>query len=864
MPDLSSRYHGREYVAYACLFLLLAISVANQSRIVAEALGTLLHGNEHVREPFELDGPRLALTHLRPEARAAGLQEGDLLMEIQEKTVQGFTDFYSALRRARPGQRLQIQIRSSASGSIAPTNILIALQPVFPSGSKLPEFLSFVVQTLAIPALCLALGFWVALVRIRDRLAWLLLMVLLSFAEMFGNPLNGNISFYGRLGLLQPIVAAYHVFFANLVSSALLLFALYFPKRLNLDRRFPWAKWLVIGPLIFKVVTDSITLSLYLHRLEAARELRRVLGPVVDEFAVLHLVALLLFFGVLGYKTFIASGRDARRRLLLLDTASAISITPIVLWLILRTRFSFPDWAMLLMSALWFLFPLTMAYVIVVHRAMDVRLVIRQSLRYLLAKSGIRAVQVIVSLFIILIAANMGGDRTGSMAWRIVLICAGFALIALTGTFAGRVQQWLDRRFFREAYNSEQILSELSSQVRRIVDTGSVLKIVAHRISDSLHVPRVGLLLNNGGKLELAYAVGCSGPAHIEISEDSQTVRRLKKSQQLIVRSDETDAWIHRVSGAERDLMEQLTPELLMPLALNEKLVGIMTLGPKQSEEPFTRTDIQLLDSVATQTGLALENSRLTAEIATELAARESINREIEIASEVQQRLFPQTTPSVPGIEIAGYCRPALGVGGDYYDYFALRDGTLGIAIGDVSGKGFPAALLMASLRASLRAQTMRGECDLAAMMQNVNTLAYESSAISKYATFFYGQFSPGSRSLCYVNAGHEPPLIFRGTSILRLDVGGPVVGLLPSVQYEQGILALEPGDVLVALTDGISEAMNAADEEWGVENLIGCVQSCNGIPCGDLIENLIACADAFSAGAKQHDDMTLIALRIL
>jgi phosphoserine phosphatase RsbU/P len=226
--------------------------------------------------------------------------------------------------------------------------------------------------------------------------------------------------------------------------------------------------------------------------------------------------------------------------------------------------------------------------------------------------------------------------------------------------------------------------------------------------------------------------------------------------------------------------------------------------------------------------------------------------------------LFPQIVPSIPGIELAGYCRPALGVGGDYYDYFALPDGDLGIAVGDVSGKGIPAALLMASLRASLRAQTMRGERDLAALMENVNTLGYESSAVNKYATFFYGQYSPASRLLRYVNAGHEPPIVFRGSELIRLETGGTVVGLLPGARYEQGAIEIAPGDMLVAFTDGISEAMNPADEEWGVENLIACVQERDGIVCGDLIQQVMASADSFAAGAKQHDYMTIVVVRIV
>ena len=452
---------------------------------------------------------------------------------------------------------------------------------------------------------------------------------------------------------------------------------------------------------------------------------------------------MVLFFAILGYNTLTASGRDSRRRLLLLDAAAAVSVTPVVVWVILReTGRRAPEWVLLLALMLLFLFPLTMAYVIVVHRAMDVRVVIRQGLRYLLATGGVRVVQAAVSIAIIVMAATIGAGQNASLTRRIGWISAGFALLAFIRIFADRVRRWVDRRFFREAYDAEQILSDLANRLRTMVETGSVLEMVAHRISESLHIPQVALLLNNGGRFELAYGVGYSAPMSIGIPEDSMTAQQLAKSQQVAVRFDDSASWVQRAGDLERDSLERLRPELLLPLSLNRKLIGIMSLGPKQSEEPFTRTDIQLLDSVATQTGLALENGRLTTEIATEVAQRERMNRELEIAREVQERLFPQITPSIPGIELAGYCRPALGVGGDYYDYFALPDGDLGIAVGDVSGKGIPAALLMASLRASLRAQTMRGERDLAALMENVNILGYESSAVNKYATFFYGQYS--------------------------------------------------------------------------------------------------------------------------
>jgi sigma-B regulation protein RsbU (phosphoserine phosphatase) len=234
----------------------------------------------------------------------------------------------------------------------------------------------------------------------------------------------------------------------------------------------------------------------------------------------------------------------------------------------------------------------------------------------------------------------------------------------------------------------------------------------------------------------------------------------------------------------------------------------------------------------------------------------------------VQERLFPQEYPPVAGLDYAGACRPALGVGGDYYDFILLSTTELGIAIGDVSGKGIPAALLMATLRAYLRGQMLQRESDLTSVMRNLNALVFESSAPNRYATFFYAELDVAARVLNYVNAGHNPPMLFRRAhggdrEVVRLDTGGPVIGLMEACCYRQGRVALETGDVLVAYTDGISEAMNAIDEEWGEERLMDAIQSNRTVPARALINRLMIAADAFVAGAPQHDDMTLIVVRM-
>jgi sigma-B regulation protein RsbU (phosphoserine phosphatase) len=184
-----------------------------------------------------------------------------------------------------------------------------------------------------------------------------------------------------------------------------------------------------------------------------------------------------------------------------------------------------------------------------------------------------------------------------------------------------------------------------------------------------------------------------------------------------------------------------------------------------------------------------------------------------------------------------------------------------------VSGKGIPAALLMASLRAYLRgAQTIHHQTDLTAVMRHLNMLVYESSAANRYATFFYGELDVTTRVLTYVNAGHNPPMLFRGPAdapdVERLDTGGPVIGLIEHCAYQQASVTLTAGDVLVAYTDGISEAMNAANEEWGEERFMAAVEPNRVLPARTLIDGLMVSADAFVAGAPQHDDMTLLVVR--
>jgi sigma-B regulation protein RsbU (phosphoserine phosphatase) len=308
------------------------------------------------------------------------------------------------------------------------------------------------------------------------------------------------------------------------------------------------------------------------------------------------------------------------------------------------------------------------------------------------------------------------------------------------------------------------------------------------------------------------------------------------------------------------------------------RLIGVMALGAKLSEEPYSRSDRQLLSSVALQTGLAIENSALVHHLAEEVTERRRIDSEIEIARQVQERLLPQSYPTVDGLDFAGFSRTAQEVGGDYYDFIALESGRLGIAIGDVSGKGISAALLMASIRAALHGLTFSGLLNLARLIEGLNRIIYDSSTNNRFVTFFFGEYDPATRTLDYVNAGHNAPALLRPAAadksgfctpetpcvVQRLEIGGPVVGIFSEVHYEQGRLQLQPYDVLVAFTDGISEAMTADYEEWGEDALLAAARMATRRSAQEIVKTVIESADRFTAGAAQNDDLTLVVLKVL
>ena len=240
---------------------------------------------------------------------------------------------------------------------------------------------------------------------------------------------------------------------------------------------------------------------------------------------------------------------------------------------------------------------------------------------------------------------------------------------------------------------------------------------------------------------------------------------------------------------------------------------------------------------------------------------RDALEREMNVAREVQRELLPRAAPRFEGLELAGVCRPAVAVGGDYYDYLQRADGRPGLVIADISGKGVPAAILMASLQASVRS-LFPTAADPGQLHERLNDALCGSSPTARYATAFLADFDPGARRLTYSNAGHLPALVIRGERTLRCREGGIPIGLFEGVTYATGALTLAPGDLLALFTDGVTEAPGPGGEEFGEDRLADLLRARRG---GSLEAALQAVLGALLdwSGPVAHDDVTLVLARV-
>ncbi|HSM14173.1 MAG TPA: SpoIIE family protein phosphatase [Thermoanaerobaculia bacterium] len=409
-----------------------------------------------------------------------------------------------------------------------------------------------------------------------------------------------------------------------------------------------------------------------------------------------------------------------------------------------------------------------------------------------------------------------------------------------------RLSNRLRRQDFEAKTRGVQLeaLYDVGLAIASTLDFDRLCEEILMRAVSLLDARRGALYVRDGALMRLQEVFG--GPAEAAIDPDSPEGREL-------------------LSGTPSPSCCALpgTSHLLgVPIAIDGAARGILVVGDKESRRgvgPFPEEDRRTLELLANQAAIALEN----ADLHRQALEKERLEREIELASEIQKRILPKGVPDLPGWELVGWNRPARHVGGDYYDLFPIEvDGRTALVVGDVSGKGVPAALLVSTLHSSLRLLIERlGVSD--GLLERLNRHVLDSSAPNKFITLFLGSLDVATGALDFLNAGHNPGLLVRADgTVVELGPGGLPIGLMPGATYRSESLALGPGDLLCLYTDGITEAASPEDEEFGLERLASLLGVERRRPLAEVRQAIDDAVTGFAAGEPQADDQTLILLR--
>jgi sigma-B regulation protein RsbU (phosphoserine phosphatase) len=787
-------------------------------------------------------------------AEQAGLRPGDEIIGvngIQLTSVDPFEYFWT---HSAPGDPVDLTVRRP--GESQPVNlhaIFRATNPDKPSEGIVLSSVRYL--TRFFPAFFLLVGFGVLFLRIDDPYAWLLSLLFACFIAIPGFE-NFNI-FPPALTFLLNV---FRSLFGGMLSAMLYTFFAVFPERSPIDRRAPWLKWVALLFGLSQALPGLTTGDSHWPD-----SLSKIFGYSATHYARLtisYFLFLLAIVSLLLNSLSKETSVDARRKSRVMLWGTAIGLVPIILERTAADLLGYrpPAWLNDSLPVLVFLlYPLSFAYAVVKHRVLEIPALLRRSARYVLVQRGYNIllfVSALVAIFFFtrFFSSFFEGHSQFGMALSAFF---GVALIWASGPVVKRGTERIDRAFFRTSYDARLILQDLADKTRSVTGRHELAALLDRHLTQALHPQSLAFYF----RADDDNFVAAGRPVPPELATLPANSPFLAE---LAARGR---AWDVPPPGSidapEQFPLAPLSPECLVPMVGHgTHLVGLLVLGQPLSEEPYSSEDKRLLESVAGQSAIALENIRLAQNIADRMETERRAAHEMDIARDVQFRLFPQVRPPLATLDYAGACMQARQVGGDYYDFLDLGSSRLAFVLADISGKGIAGALLMANLQANLRSRYAIALDDLPRLLNSVNQLFFDSTPDDRYATLFLAVYDDVTRQLEYANCGHNAPLLFRANGPLeRLHSTSTVIGMSANWQCVTQKLSLAPGDLLVIYTDGVTEANDAAGNEFSESRLVDLIRANLALSPVQLITQIQSSVMSFSANS-QFDDLTLVLAR--
>jgi len=879
-------------IGLAILFCAIATLYAVVWMINVRAWSTMveLGFNRTHNEQYSRRTHSIAVGDVVPgsPAEAAGLKAGDRIIGVNGRLLDTYVPYGEAYARGRPGDPIELTVsRPGESQTLVLHGVFRARASVRAAEGLAQSSAQEIINSF--PVLFLLVGFAVLFLRLDDPVAWL---VALLFAAFTTAPDIANIAALPPSAL--GFAVAYRAIGVGFLHPLFYLFFAVFPVRSPLDRRMPWLKWagLLFGALTVIPALRTVVPAFpeFITNFVSERGSQLVMAAV--RYALLGLGMLSL-----AQNAFLSTTPpEARRKSRVIFWGTIVGVLPAV---VVRAVVDFSGyqpsfWVDACVFILVVLYPLSFAYAVVKHRALEIPVLLRRSARYVLVQRGYFVLLFCAALLTIFLFTHFfsGLFAENSQIGMGLSAAFGVALVWVSGPIVKKGTDRIDRAFFRSSYDARMILQDLAEKTRTVTERHELARLLESHIEGALRPKSLACYLE-GANGDLVVETGTVSPQLGKISfalprpkfpfrfgaqfvlRDAETIPATLPLLAELARNGKSWDVPPPVSDQGTD-GSALLPECLVPIVgRNSKLMGLLVLGPRLSEEPYSSEDKQLLDSVAGQAAIALENMRLAQEMANRMELDRRAEREMQIAREVQSRLFPQVKPCLGSLDYAGSCLQARQVGGDYYDFWDFGSTHLAMVLADISGKGISGALLMANLQANLRSRTPVARQEmlnlsregrwLPGLLKSVNQLFYENTPDDRYATLFFAVYDDTSRQLEYANCGHNPPLLFRSAgNVERLEPTAGVIGISPQFDCATASVTLQSNDILVIYTDGVTEANDPQGNEFGEERLVKVVRENSAATPEQLLTAIQDAVHKFSAGGEQSDDLTLVVARAM
>jgi signal transduction histidine kinase/DNA-binding response OmpR family regulator len=611
------------------LFLLAVIAFTYQGLYTRYVFDFYRHQTRFGRAPFEFNETRTIIT-MEPEAASAGLHHGDRIRALNGQPLTGQRVWDRILQTAVAGDSLIVEVDREGAPESRQLQFASSGEP-----TTLREWIFAVCAFVIIPFLCLFLGFGVASSRPVDVRSWLVLSLMLSFSVIYRLP--------GWRGPLHEFALIYRNLAAGTLGAWLLLFSIHFPQRAPWEHKRPRLKWLLLFCIGACAAINVAGRTVSLWNLSAVARTLPLLACARTLLTFGTLAAVIFFFYYLA-RRIKRSGGDDRRRLAILWTGTLISFAPVLVlatFAMVRHHETFEGvpTAIVLFAVLALgLFPCTLVYVLIVHRALGLRVLARQISK---AISSQRSIVIIRGAILVSLCAGivflLNHPASSQQRQIKIMLMAGVLTLLVADTVLGRLRESLDRYFFRDAYETEKVLAGLTRV--KVVETVPLMNHVLQNVSDALHVSS-GVVFLEG---EDGYRITCAlrevprGIPPLLLRDDEMLEQLQAVGAPLLVYFDDPKSWIRGLHPDRQRILRDLNAEVVLPLIGHDHLLGMIILGPRKSEEPYSREDLETLRSVVVPVSLTLENSLLMSSLAGEIADRERKNAEKEAAEQANR-----------------------------------------------------------------------------------------------------------------------------------------------------------------------------------------------------------------------------------